>query len=101
MPHQTSTPRTRTVTLLVVGLSIGASLFLSGCQADAICSSGNYPAAQANGTGSYCVKNGDEPKPGFVRYPAGKVPQHTDDQWDVYWRTHRLDESGKETAGTS
>jgi hypothetical protein len=110
MPHTTSAARehsapeirrTRTATLLLAGLGVGASLLLSGCQIrDAICSNGYYPAAHVNGPGSYCVKDGDEPKPGFVRYPAGKVPRHVDDEWDVYWRTHHLDENGNEIPGT-
>ncbi|MEU6217510.1 hypothetical protein ABZ845_08305 [Streptomyces sp. NPDC047022] len=71
---------------------------LAGCSSpdfrDAICSSGEYPVLTVNGTGSACVKNGERPPAGYTRYPEGKVPQHVDDKWDVYWRTHTLDENG-------
>lgn len=29
-----------------------------------------------------------------MRYPKEKVPQKVDDKWDVYWRTHTLDQHG-------
>jgi hypothetical protein len=31
-----------------------------------------------------------------VRYPAGKVPKHVDDQWDTYWNSKALDSKGNE-----
>lgn len=85
------------------GLVVGglASIFLvSGCGPDAICSSGEYPvAAVRSTTGRACVADGQEPPAGFVRFPAGKVPQHVDDEWDQYWSGHLLDEKGQEVAG--
>ncbi|GAA2903376.1 hypothetical protein Acy02nite_86380 [Actinoplanes cyaneus] len=76
-----------------------AFLLVSGCSSqDATCKNGEYPAAQVNGPGSYCVPDGQEPDTGFVRYPDGKVPRHVGDEWDVYWRTHRLDAQGNEIA---
>ena len=46
------------------------------------------------GTGRQCVPDKQDPPTGFARYPSGKTPKHVDDQWDVYWRTHALDEHG-------
>nr|WP_222109920.1 hypothetical protein [Streptomyces cupreus] len=59
-----------------------------------ICSSGEYPVLQVNGTGSACVPDDQEPGEGYARYPEGEVPEYVDDKWDVYWRTHTLDENG-------
>lgn len=75
-----------------------ALVALTGCSfeyQEDICASQEYPVTTVNGTGSACVPNGEEPPSGYVRYPEGKVPQQVDDQWDVYWRTHMLDEDGK------
>jgi hypothetical protein len=92
-----TTSVTRTTAVLLAGLAVGANLLLAGCFPDAICSNGFYPVKQVNVTGGRaCVRDGDEPQSGYVRYPAGKVPQHVDDEWDVYWRTHRVDENGNE-----
>jgi hypothetical protein len=60
-----------------------------------ICRSGEYPVkAVGNKTGRTCVPDGERPPPGYVRYPAGKVPKHVDDRWDRYWRTVVVDENG-------
>jgi hypothetical protein len=40
------------------------------------------------------VPDGQSPPTGFARYPAGQVPQHVDDKWDVYWRTHAVGADG-------
>ncbi|MGV9454680.1 SCO0607 family lipoprotein [Streptomyces sp. NPDC003635] len=76
-----------------------AAVLLTGCAGleyrEAICSNGSYPVLTVNGTGSDCVPDGEEPAKGYTRYPEGKVPEHVDDKWDVYWRTHTLDENGK------
>ncbi|MEU8586017.1 hypothetical protein AB0C59_03255 [Streptomyces sp. NPDC048664] len=72
---------------------------LTGCSSsdfkDAICGGGEYPVLTVNGTGSACVRNGEHPPAGYTRYPEGKVPQHVDDKWDVYWRTHTVDSNGR------
>ncbi|ANS65803.1 lipoprotein [Streptomyces lincolnensis] len=47
------------------------------------------------GTGSACVSDDEKPPKGYTRYPEGKEPEHVDDKWDVYWRTHTVDENGK------
>jgi hypothetical protein len=99
-------PGARPVTLVAVAVAVAvavtlASFVLAGCSyQESTCMDGEYPAVQVDGPGSYCVPDGHEPDPGFVRYPADKVPQHVGDEWDVYWRTHRLDAQGNEiTAG--
>ncbi|MFF2571395.1 SCO0607 family lipoprotein [Streptomyces sp. NPDC058084] len=78
--------------------SATAIVALAGCAGveyqEAICSSGEYPVMSVGGTGSACVSDKQEPPAGFVRYPEGKVPQHVDDTWDVYWDTHTLDKDG-------
>lgn len=71
---------------------------LTGCSGlefkDAVCGNDAYPVLAVNSTGSDCTPKGEEPAPGYARYPEGKVPKHVDDKWDVYWRTHTLDEKG-------
>jgi hypothetical protein len=86
---------TRTVLVLVLGL-----LLLGGCTfREAICSSGEYPVQAVNSlTGRACVADEEQPPAGYVRYPEGKVPQHVDDEWDLYWQEHKLDERGNEIA---
>ncbi len=70
---------------------------LTGCSGlfqDDICSDGEYPVLSVGGTGSACAKDGEKVPEGYTRYPEGKVPQKVDDKWDVYWRTHTVDEKG-------
>jgi hypothetical protein len=78
--------------LVTVGMA--ATLLLGGCGEDAICSGGEYPVQAVGGTGRQCVQNNQPPPSGFARYPPDKTPQHVDDKWDVYWRTHTQDEHG-------
>ena len=62
-----------------------AGVFLAGGCAwqEAICSSGEYPvAAVRSTTGRACVADGHAPPSGFVRFPAGRVPEHVGDRWD-------------------
>ncbi|MFI5933662.1 SCO0607 family lipoprotein [Actinoplanes sp. NPDC051494] len=63
---------------------------------EAICGNGEYPVTTTEGGGT-CVKNGEDPPSGYIRYPEGKEPKHVDDEWDLYWRDHRV----PATAGTS
>ncbi|MFJ9892653.1 SCO0607 family lipoprotein [Streptomyces sp. NPDC091280] len=83
--------------VLTAALISGAGL-LSACSfttADAMCSSGEYPVLAVDSTtGGACVKDGDNPPSGYARYPKGKTPQHVDDKWDTYWRTHTIDAQG-------
>ncbi|MDI9888293.1 hypothetical protein QMZ92_28970 [Streptomyces sp. HNM0645] len=72
-----------------------AAAALTGCSIrDDICSEGEYPVIAVGGTGSACAPEGERPPKGYTRYPEGKVPQKVDDEWDVYWRTHTVDEGG-------
>ncbi|MFG3039236.1 SCO0607 family lipoprotein [Streptomyces sp. NPDC048330] len=76
-----------------------AVMALSGCAGveyrEDICSGGEYPVLSVGGTGSACVRDGEEPPAGFVRYPQGKVPEQVGDEWDLYWDTHTVDKDGK------
>jgi hypothetical protein len=82
-------------TLVLAGL-----LVAGGCSPEAICASGEYPAqAVRSTTGRVCVAEGQPPPAGYVRFPEGKVPRHVDDEWDMYWRAHTLDEGGREVTG--
>lgn len=88
----------RRVTMFAIAGLLAAPL-VGGCTfRDAICGSDDYPVLQVDGTGRQCVPKGDEPPAGFTRFPAGKEPKHVDDEWDVYWRTHKLDQSGNVVA---
>ncbi|MFE0811861.1 SCO0607 family lipoprotein [Streptomyces sp. NPDC058794] len=82
----------------VLGLALAcatAAAVLTGCSMEeAICGGGEYPVLGVGGTGGACVPNGEEPPAGYTRYPEGKVPEHVDDEWDTYWRTHTVDKDG-------
>ncbi|MFD5192314.1 SCO0607 family lipoprotein [Streptomyces sp. NPDC058357] len=81
------------------GLALAAATvaaLTTGCSMeDAICGGGEYPVMTIGGTGSACVSDDENPPKGYVRYPKGKVPEHVDDKWDVYWRTHSVDKDGR------
>ena len=79
----------------VLFAAAASGLLLSGCAQDAICRSGEYPVLQTGGTGRQCVPKDQDPPSGWARFPAGQEPKRVDDEWDVYWRTHSLDEGGK------
>jgi len=87
---------------VLTAILISTAGLLSACSfsvADAMCSSGEYPVLAVGSTmGGACVKNGDNPPSGYTRYPKGKVPQHVDDKWDTYWRTHTVDAKGNVTS---
>jgi hypothetical protein len=86
----------RTVSVLTAAGAAGI-LVAGGCGfREAICSSGEYPVAAVRNTGRACVKDGEQPPAGYVRYPQGKVPQHVGDTWDLYWNEHQLDGDGHE-----
>jgi hypothetical protein len=90
----------RTVCTLALASMVGM-FAAGGCTLrEAICSSGEYPvAAVRSTTGRACVADGQAPPAGYVRFPAGKVPKHVDDEWDRYWHEHLLDENGVEVSG--
>lgn len=83
---------------LTVVTGLLGMLMLSGCTIqDAMCGGGEYPVKTVDSTsGGTCVKKGEEPPAGYVRYPAGKVPEKVGDEWDKYWDTHKIDASGNE-----
>ncbi|WP_261719164.1 hypothetical protein [Streptomyces sp. FZ201] len=90
--------RSRRVQTLSAALAAAAALTLTGCSGlefrESICSDGYYPVQPVNSAGGDCRKDGEEPGEGNFRYPEGKVPQYVDDKWDVYWRSHSMDEHG-------
>jgi hypothetical protein len=79
-----------------VALMIAVPLVMAGCSfRDRICAEGMYPVVQVgSNTGRTCVRDGQEPPAGYVRFPDGKVPEHVDDEWDQYWRDHVIDQNG-------
>jgi len=82
--------------LALMGVSAAMTMTLTGCSIqDAVCGDGEYPVLVVGSTGSSCVPHNEEPPAGHARYPAGKVPEHVDDKWWVYWNTHTLDKNGK------
>ncbi|MGW0960302.1 SCO0607 family lipoprotein [Streptomyces gelaticus] len=77
-------------------VAAAVAILTTGCSMqDAICGGGEYPVMTIGGTGSACVPDDEDPPKGYVRYPKGKVPEHVDDKWDMYWRTHSVDRSGR------
>ncbi|MET8163974.1 hypothetical protein ABZT34_06875 [Streptomyces sp. NPDC005329] len=85
----------------VAGVAVAAAVAvatLTGCSLrieEASCGGGEYPVLAVNSGGSDCVPDGEEPAPGWARYPEGKVPEKVGDEWDTYWSTHTLDEKGE------
>ncbi|MFF1647286.1 SCO0607 family lipoprotein [Streptomyces sp. NPDC058240] len=76
--------------------SVTVAALTTGCSLeDAICGGGEYPVMTIGSTGSACVPDDEDPPKGYVRYPKGKVPEHVDDKWDKYWRTHSVDKDGR------
>ncbi|MEU2667994.1 hypothetical protein ABZ622_03845 [Streptomyces sp. NPDC007164] len=94
-----SAGRGRRASRSAAGLALAAvttAVLATGCSMqDAICGGGEYPVMTIGATGSACVPDDEDPPKGYVRYPKGKVPEHVDDKWDVYWRTHSVDEDGR------
>lgn len=90
----------RMTTAILTTTALATLLLAGGCGFhDAMCSSGEYPVkAVRSTTGGDCVKDGEEPPAGYVRYPQGKVPKYVDDEWDRYWSEHMLDADGNEVA---
>lgn len=78
-------------TRLIVGLAVLAFIAAALVYAvttfewnERICRNGEYPARGANGdTSRICVRNDQEPPPGFERYPAGQVPKVVGDKYDT------------------
>ncbi|MFG2222245.1 SCO0607 family lipoprotein [Streptomyces sp. NPDC048644] len=93
-----SASRRRRVRAAAALAGAAAVVALAGCSGslfqDDICSNGEYPVMTVGATGSACVKDSEKVPKGYTRYPEGKVPQKTDDKWDMYWRTHTVDKTG-------
>ena len=69
-----------------------AVLPLAGCtlvQAH-MCSDGEYPTWRPDGPGATCFADGEEPTAGYVRYPAGDVPDLLDDDYQPLQRYPEL-----------
>jgi hypothetical protein len=83
------------VLLGLTGTVVGL-LLVAGCSTrERICKSGEYPVkAVGSSTGRTCVPDDREPGPGYVRYPAGRVPEYLDDTWDKHWRNVVFDADG-------
>ncbi len=97
MTQRLMTQRSLSSFVLVAALAAGLT---GGCSIrQSICRSGEYPVAAVDSlTGRACVADGEQPPTGYVRFPEGQEPKHVDDKWDVYWRDHKLDETGQEIA---
>lgn len=87
-------------------LALGALLAtLSGCSAERVCSAGEDPVLfleDGRLTGGACVAAGEEPPPGYVRYPDDLEPTYldgADEAQDAY--QERLDREGPPAAGDS
>jgi hypothetical protein len=84
----------RSTSIWLAAVTVTATMSIAGCGNDAICGGDDYPVTTVGSTGRTCVTAGQEPPAGYVRFPAGQVPRHVDDKWDVYWQSHTIDRSG-------
>ncbi|MEU4105699.1 hypothetical protein AB0F16_34880 [Streptomyces tanashiensis] len=99
-PAQGGTPARRPLTGLAAA-GLGLALLLTGCASqERVCGSGRYPVkAVGNNDGQDCVADGQEPPEGWVRYPAGQVPEYVGDEWDRHWSRVIVDAEGRTTGG--
>jgi hypothetical protein len=88
--------------LVAAVAALAVTVAVGGCTLrESICRSGEFPVkAVGSTTGQTCVTDGQDPPAGYVRYPQGKVPRHVDDEWDRYWKTVVVDETGTVVSGT-
>lgn len=67
-------------------LVVVAGLALAGCTGirEANCQDDEYPAWSINypDTGGACVPNGQDPGPGYARFPEGHVPYWLDEWYN-------------------
>ena len=84
------------ISIVLATVGLGGLLVTGGCSyVENICGDGEYPViAVGDEGGSACIPEGQEPTAPYTRYPEGKVPKHVDDEWDVYWRSHGIDDKG-------
>jgi hypothetical protein len=73
------------VTRILAILLLTAGVMLTGCSGmrEAMCQDNEYPvwATDAPATGRECVPKGEQPPPGYARYPAGHVPHYLDEDY--------------------
>jgi len=71
------------VALSTVVPTLLASVLLTGCDPfeEHMCSEGEYPTWRPDGPGAACFADGTEPKPGYVAYPEGDVPDLLADEY--------------------
>jgi hypothetical protein len=82
-------------TAILVAVALTMTLLAAGCwYREAICRGGEYPVTAVGSTGAACAPDGEQPPAGYVRYPPGQEPRYVGDEWDRYWDTHLIDESG-------
>ncbi|MFG3201974.1 SCO0607 family lipoprotein [Streptomyces sp. NPDC048192] len=91
-------PQHRRTSVPVLALAAAVTAFwLTGCAGwqERVCRPGEDPVLAVNDSGGDCVPKGEEPAPGWARYPRGKVPVYVGDEWDRYWSDRTLDEKGR------
>ncbi|MFE0653919.1 SCO0607 family lipoprotein [Streptomyces sp. NPDC059534] len=92
---------TRRALPALAAAALAAAVLLTGCAGqERVCGSGRYPVkAVGNTDGQDCAADGQEPPEGYVRYPAGMVPEYVGDRWDRHWATVVVDAEGHPTHG--
>jgi hypothetical protein len=86
--------RYRYAALAVLGAAVGLAVAACSSQ-ERVCSEGQYPVKYVgSATGSMCVADAEEPPAGYVRYPAGQVPEYRFDKWDKQWQNAVFDKDG-------
>ena len=69
-------------TTVVLTVTTTAVLSVGGCAArERVCGSDDYPVRTVDTTdgGLACAPDGEEPPPGYERFPEGEVPEYVDD----------------------
>lgn len=81
----------------LAGLAMLVSVGLASCAwEEHMCSDGEYPAWRPDGPGGACFRDGRDPKPGYVSYPEGDVPELVADDYRPLRRYPELRSWAKE-----
>ncbi|WTW98761.1 hypothetical protein OG216_37875 [Streptomycetaceae bacterium NBC_01309] len=84
----------RRALLAVAGLAAGVLLASCSNADGGVCYNDDYPVKMVgSASGTSCIDGDLEPPSGWVRYPAGQVPEELGDHWFRHWEYVVFDEN--------